>query len=300
MNALTDRREYHGALIRVNGGYGCLHPWPEFGDFPLDGQLEYLERGLTTPLIRSALRCAEADGRARREGVSLFDGVDVPLSHATLPMRECSFSDACEAGFDRVKVKMGRDLDQEASFVRRMAERYPDLRWRMDFNNSQSRADIVKLLDTWDESLLERIDFLEDAYVSSGETDCCCSMRGVAVAVDREVEQQPGDAAVWVVKPAVNQMDMILEAAVSQKKKVVITSYMDHPLGQSYAAWQAGVGAKNHPGGVAVCGLVTQGLFEPDAFTEALGSPSPRFQADPGTGLGFDSLLEQLPWKRLI
>jgi O-succinylbenzoate synthase len=83
-------------------------------------------------------------------------------------------------------------------------------------------------------------------------------------------------------------------------QRVVVTSYMDHPLGQAFAAWEAGRLALQFPGLVGVCGLQTHHLFEPDAFTEALGPWAPSFQAPPGKGLGFDDLLGKLPWKRLI
>ena len=46
-------------------------------------------------------------------------------------------------------------------------------------------------------------------------------------------------------------------------------------------------------------GLQTHGLFEADQFTERLGVAGPTFTAPGGAGLGFDDLLEKLPWKRL-
>src|SRR5687767_10845778 len=70
-----------GALIRVNGGFPDVHPWPELGDAPPDDQLALLEREETTPLTRASLHCARVDGEARTRGVSLFDGLTIPLSH---------------------------------------------------------------------------------------------------------------------------------------------------------------------------------------------------------------------------
>ena len=68
LNAVSQRRVFAGALICVDGGYGCVHPWPEFGDAGIDEQLELLSCGITTPLTDAALRCAEKDGAARRAG----------------------------------------------------------------------------------------------------------------------------------------------------------------------------------------------------------------------------------------
>ena len=82
-------------------------------------------------------------------------------------------------------------------------------------------------------------------------------------------------------------------------RKAVFTSYMEHPLGQAFAAYEAGRAMQNYMGLVDVGGLMTHGLFEPTAFTEALGKPNPQWMYQDGTGLGFDHQLEALEWKRL-
>lgn len=300
MNARANRQAHQGVLIQVGGGYGCINPWPELGDAPLDEQLDLLKNGGSSPLVCSALHCAQVDACARQKNRSLFEGVTVPRSHATLPMDEDSFVAALAAGFERVKVKMGKNLEQESEFVAAMAEKYPALRWRMDFNHTQSASEIQNVLGSWSEALLQQIDFLEDAF-AVGETDAeQCLQASIPQALDRQVSSPPGDFPVWVIKPAINQVAPLLKEASDQKKRVVVTSYMDHPLGQSYAAWQAGAAAEQYPGLLEDGGLITHGLFEPDHFSEALGEPSPSFYPASGTGLGFDSLLEQLPWTRLI
>lgn len=48
-----------------------------------------------------------------------------------------------------------------------------------------------------------------------------------------------------------------------------------------------------------ICGLQTHRLFEGNVFIEALGDFSPEFKVPDGTGLGFDDLLEALPWTKL-
>ncbi len=79
-----------------------------------------------------------------------------------------------------------------------------------------------------------------------------------------------------------------------------MTSYMDHPFGQSFAAWEAGRLELQFPGVSSLAGVQTHHLFEPTEFSEALGPWQPAFKPAAGNGLGFDSLLEKLPWKRLI
>ena len=109
---------------------------------------------------------------------------------------------------------------------------------------------------------------------------------GMVLANDRHVEEDRGDSEVLIVKPAVNGM--------LNGERVVVTSYMDHPLGQAFAAWEAA-----RAGVTEVCGLQTHGLFAANGFTEALGRVRPGFGVPEGAGLGFGDLLEGLPWSRL-
>ena len=65
----------------------------------------------------------------------------------------------------------------------------------------------------------------------------------------------------------------------------------DHPVGQFGAAY---VAATHHVN--ARCGLFTHVLYEPDAFFERVERDGARLLPPRGTGLGFDDLLERLPW----
>ena len=119
------------------------------------------------------------------------------------------------------------------------------------------------------------------------------------LAVDREAGPHSLAAQVMVIKPAIDEPFLLGEAAVRHNQRVVFTSYMDHPLGQAFAAWEAARFELQFPGRVGLCGLQTHHLFEPDAFVEMLGPWSPEFQAPAGCGLGFDDLLDALPWMRM-
>ncbi len=304
LNARSSRCDHRGALVRVDHegvfGYACIHPWPELGDKSLDENLAALAEGEQTVLIARAMKCARADAAARREGVSLFEGLDVPRSHATLMMDEAAFETAVNAGFAVVKVKVGRNPTLEAEFIREQASRFPELLWRLDFNGVLDAAAVESLLAALGEQVRDKIDFLEDAFLPNitpwidalGPYD-------IPMAVDREVEDACGGYGVAVMKPAVNELGSILERFADEGKRVVITSYMDHPVGQSFAAWEAAKAYESFPDVVDTCGLITHGLFEPNEFTLALGEPRPDFTPPCGTGLGFDELLKSLPWKPL-
>jgi len=304
LNALSTRDEHHGALIRIGNdggyGYGCIHPWPELGDCDLDKTLDLLAQGEQTALSAKALACASGDRDARSEGRSLFDGLDVPHSHATLMMNAADFQTAVESGFKIFKVKAGRNFPAEIEFIREQSARFPELLWRLDFNGTQNPESVEEFLSNLGEEIRDRIDFIEDAYLLN--TSPWVNALGpydTPMAVDREIEDAEGAFGVAIIKPAVNEMALILKCAQDENKRVVFTSYMDHPLGQCFAAWEAASAMKMYPDLVDTCGLVTHGLFESNDFTERIGKPEPEFHPPAGTGLGFDDLLGDLPWEKL-
>ena len=137
LNSISNRREFEGALIRIDGGFGCIHPWPELGDPTLEKCLADLAGERRWPIVRRALRCAEYDRAARNFEHSLFEEMEIPESHATLAKGNVAeIALAVEAGFTTVKLKAGRDPDAEAKFLDDMAAEFPALRWRLDFNET--------------------------------------------------------------------------------------------------------------------------------------------------------------------
>lgn len=301
LNAVSRRREFEGALIQIDGGFGCIHPWPELGDPPLDKCLADLAGARRWPIVRRAIRCAEYDLACRTFENSIFEDMEIPVSHATLAKMDVKeMTLAVEAGFEVVKLKLGRDLEAEAKFLDTMAAEYPQLGWRLDFNESLEPGEATAFLSGLAEATRKAIDFVEDPspYSDSAWKEIRRET-GVRLGVDREAAPLTPSAQVMVIKPAIDEPFLLGEAAVAQHQRVVVTSYMDHPVGQAFAAYEAARLGLQFPGLVGTCGLQTHHLFEPDAFSEQLGPWSPAFKAPDGTGLGFNDLLEALPWTRL-
>ena len=250
------------ALSRVNSGYADVHPWPELGDAPLDEQLAQLARGETTPLTARSLEFARIDASFREQGRSAFDGLTIPASHWP--------GNDPPPGFDTVKVKSAHDL--------------PDrVRLRIDFNATLTPAKFRRVADVLPH---KRIDFIEDPCPYDATTWLELRQRtGLRLALDRAVASEGVD--VLVVKPAVQVMP-------KTSTEIVVTSYMDHAIGQMAAAWVAA----NHKVSER-CGLFTHVLFESDAFFDRVRANGARLVAPEGTGFGFDDLLEKLPWKKL-
>jgi O-succinylbenzoate synthase len=274
--ALGGARE--GALIRLGDGFADVHPWPELGDAPLDEQLALLAKGDTTPLTQRSLAVAAIDGDARDRGVNLFEGLTIPDSHWPYD------GGGVPRGFDTVKVKMGPDASIEP--LRILA----GFRLRLDFNGSVDRGGVVRFIGTLPPDVLESIDFLEDPTEYDARTwNDLRARTGLRLAIDRAVETDGVD--VLVVKPAVQG----LGPALATDREIVITSYMDHPIGQLSAAYFAA----RHAERVSRCGLLTHVLFESDPFIERMKIEEARLVPPEGTGLGFDDLLAALPWKKL-
>mgnify|MGYP003676625194 CR=1 FL=1 len=107
---------------------------------------------------------------------------------------------------------------------------------------------------------LQRIDFLEDPVrFQSGEWEVLAEATGLSMANDRHQEEDDHRSEVLVMKPAV-------EVLRPGDQRVVVTSAMDHPLGQCFAAREAArFGCRE------VCGLQTHGLFRESVFSEVLG-----------------------------
>ncbi len=309
LNSRSHTTQHEGALIRVESdgtsGYGCIHPWVELGDLSLDELLLELKEGRVSRQVRCALHCAEIDRIARFKGVSLFDGLQVPDSHATIVGGLDRVAISVEEGFDTVKMKMGRDLQADIKLVIEVHEAFPELKLRFDFNGVLGAGQILQFVEGLGAAIREQIDFLEDP--TSLEEPVWEELRdnyGVKTAVDRGIDKASASELEFdyaILKPAVNQVEKLCDSSLLSGRNVVITSYMDHPVGQCYAAYTAGLLDEKYLGLVNKrCGLMTHGLYEPDAFTEQLGKKSSKWKSPHGgTGLGFDDLLEDLAWKKL-
>ncbi|HEX9407878.1 MAG TPA: hypothetical protein VF975_11215 [Thermoanaerobaculia bacterium] len=249
-----------GALIRAGSGFADVHPWPELGDAKLEMQLAMLARGETTALTLRSLELARLDGDARERAVSLFAGLTIPLSHwpGSDPPPE----------FDTVKLKS--------------IDRIPDrVRLRIDFNARLRPEEFLLIAEGLPR---ERIDFIEDPCPYDGGTwSALREQTGLRLALDRFTAEEGVD--VLIVKPAIQEIR-------PTKKEMIITSYMDHPVGQFGAAYFAAL----HP--APRCGLFTHVLYDKNEFSERIRADGARLLPPDGTGIGFDDLLERLLWKK--
>jgi len=305
LNSRSHALEHAGALLRIEkhgvAGFACLHPWEELGDPSLDQLLDDLQQGRTSRMLKCAKECANADREAREKGVSLFEGLTVPHSHATVVGGVERVALAVEQGFDTVKMKLGRDVAADIECVQEVHEAFPKLRLRFDFNGILGAGQCLHFAQELDKDIRQQIDFLEDPCPHDLQIwETLRSKYALKTAVDRGVHKVKGSYDFVIIKPAINHLSKIADDAMRNGKKAVVTSYMDHPIGQSYAAYCAAKLEQDFIGLIDPrCGLMTHELYEPTAFTEQLGTQSPQWKIPAGTGLGFDDQLETLEWAKL-
>lgn len=298
LNARSSGEGRRGVLLRsAGGGVACLQPWPELGDHTLKEELEALGRGSPLRLGRQALRCLRADEEAREKGESLFKGRSAaPDSYASLPDKlsreELVAFD--EAGFCEGKIKGNRNIRELARELAGYSSLLPDWKWRIDFNGVLTPEEFQAAALRLQEAARNRITFFEDPVPFEEDLWRLWEQAGFSLLPDRisreAVLSRPLKIRVW--KPAFECWEEVPSV------QAVVTSYMDHPIGQVWAASEA---ARLADEGVetGLCGLVTQHLYEKNAFSEFMGGVSPEFFVPAGTGVGFDPLLEKLPWKKL-
>lgn len=301
LNARFDSLEHSGALIRdFGGGVGCIHPWPSLGDAPLEDQLASLATGHPLPLAEQALYCSEFDGLARRDGINLFDKLrdPIPQSHWTASPGNDPAAVVAD-GFRVVKLKCGPEMELNATEIERWLGADPGLRLRLDFNDTGTLETIRQLWQTLSEPSRAAIEFVEDPIPWDVPGWRELREMGISLAADRDVMVRADQADWMIVKPGAKNPVKVGERAYDTGKRLVFTSYMDHAIGQLYAAFRAGEWAGVFPDQVSECGLLTHELFELDPFFERLCRKGPQLLPPSGTGLGFDDLLESLPWKKL-
>ena len=98
-----------------------------------------------------------------------------------------------------------------------------------------------------------------------------------------------------IFKPAVQ--DSASMVAWTKNSRVIVTSYLDHPIGQMGAAFEA---ARFYKGcAPEVCGLLSQHAYLPNEFSGRMEVSEARLIPSlEEAGIGFADLLEKQNWRR--
>ena len=267
-----------GALIKVEWdrhriGYSDLHPFPEFGEPPLEAHIEALASLEFTELVERSLDLNHADAEYRRMNRSAFLGLALPRAHRLVTDIRAINSDDLEEwralGFTHIKVKMGRRLGVETPKLEDLCAQ-SNFMWRLDFN-----ACLVadQFTDWWRglaKHVKTRLDFIEDPAMDD--------LEGLSGPWADDWVEQDG-AEVVICKPARDAPEQ-----EDINKRIIFTHSLDHPLGQAAALWTAARFYRYYPDRAEVCGL---------------GMGTAMLKPPTGIGFGYGEMLAELPWERV-
>jgi O-succinylbenzoate synthase len=291
-NRLSGAEARQGCLLRVHVpewntfGHADLFPWPELGDAPLEVLLSSL-KSKPLPQAQAALAWARFEAKAQFDKVAFFPAHDV-LSHETLTVHSPTLA-------SRVKVKVASN---DPKSILQMMEGSPATTFRLDFNGLFSDLEEARVFwGAFPDPLRERIEFVEDPMVEGLMPKARDVFHGTLVAVDRSpTPENLASADVRVLKPVYFPPDELPLFA----GPMVVTSNMDHPLGQIQALHAAHL-LKARGQTLLEGGLLTQDLYLEHAqqnWVTREGSAL-RVTHPHGYGWGLHRQLEALKWEQL-
>lgn len=283
-----------GALVKVEWalhqtGYSDLHPWPEFGEQPLDVHIDSLAKVNFTKLAEVSMEYNYIDREYRILKRNAFLGMIVPRTHRLIfeleKLEAPTLNKWQKEGYTHVKVKMGQNLKAETEAFTQLAYS-SNLLWRLDMNGRLTEKEFMDWWKKLDDSVRARIDFIEDPTKDE-------QLKIQGPWADDWYKQK--FAKIRIVKPAREAAEELISF-----DRVVFTHGLEHPLGQACAAWAAGNYYGQHPKRTEVCGLAAPDIYEPNEFTKVWNCEGPRMKPTTGFGFGFDEQLESLKWERIL
>ena len=310
LNSRVKVKYRKGALLRIrfpdeSVGYADLCPFSEMGDRPLDFELRHIALSKPTDLGARSLYYAQKDAEARKRGIRLYDSTIRIKNHFLIPdilgfdLERVAKIEA--DGYTEFKIKMGRDLVAETEKVEHLSNRIsPGTRLRLDFNCSMNRERFVEWFEKNQKWLRSVLEFIEDPFTyESKDWREISNKYNITFALDRAADPivtEAAGAGVIVIKPAVQDPEIIVQRFIDTDKKFVFTHHMDFPLGQMsafYAAQSLFNGIQNQ---MLTCGLQHHDIYEGFTFQNAITADGPYILPPDGVGLGFDKLLESQTW----
>lgn len=314
IGAVATLQEREGALLRVRWpdglvGFADLFPWPEFGDQSVDTQLIDLKAGKISNGLEQTIHLARRDAMSRDTGGNLLRGLPRVRNHFLInDMTSTTDDDLNEArklGFEIIKIKCGKNIAAELDYAQQLVKK--GFRLRLDFNSRSTPAEFHQHMSAIPEAYRQKIDFVEDPFVFEAAAWKAASEL-VTLAVDQESSRVPWDQfsesnpppfKVIVMKPARQDITKSLKLVNRYRLKIAFTSSLDHPVGIIHAAAVCAELKKVYPNQVLDSGCFSHTSYEPELFSMQLPKHGPFISEIPGSGIGFDQLLNSLPWTEL-
>lgn len=285
-------------------GYADLHPWTDLGDLPLAEELARIHDERWTPLSHSSLQLARRDAEARWAQRNLLPSPPGMKNNALVTSPAVLTSDFLHAlkiqHFDTLKIKLGRDLKSEMAQLKVLE--HTSWKLRFDFNGMLDESSYADFMAALSPAVREQIEYVEDpcAYDPAVWKRL---HKWAPLALDQHLNLAltHGKPAcdVLILKPAKNAVAETMQFAQTHGCGVTVTSYMDHAVGVVHALSIAEDLKKEYGDLILQSGCLTHRRFHKDEFTRQLSWEGPCVLPVPGVGVGFDTLLEGLPWQPL-
>ncbi|WP_374029639.1 hypothetical protein [Bdellovibrio bacteriovorus] len=310
LNAASKPAPREGVLLKVEWadavGYADLHPWPELGDLALDEQLSLLRQGKITPQAEQSIWLARRDALLRKDKKNIFDQGERVKNNALLTdfaaLKPGYLDELKKEGFTTLKVKVGRNLKEEAEILTHIAA--AGFKIRLDFNALGSWQIFEKFIGNLPLTVKALIEYVEDPFpfeIGAWSE----AQKLVKIALDNQYDKVPWERLqkapfdVVIIKPAKTDVDKAVERCLKWNLKAAVTSYMDHPVGVAHAVGIAMELKEKYSDMILECGCLTHRLYQMDVFSAEISTQGPYLLKVKGTGVGFDKVLGGLPWHQL-
>jgi O-succinylbenzoate synthase len=309
----------NGCLFRIHFkdfgiGYSDCFSWPELGDTSLTEKVKMIQVGKMDFHIEKSFSIAKTDAFYRFNRENAFKKLCLINNHFTCVNFNLLTTNFIEnlkkEGFKYIKLKCGFDLEKEASFLKKISPilKSCNIKVRLDFNGSSLFDEMHQFLTSLDK-YLSVISFLEDPFknINNEWLQIKLLFPELKIALDRTNNSSDyfniKEAYDYLIlKPAIQNYDEILNFKNYNisRKKILFTSYMDHPLGQLSALYEASEYYNRNKDKQQICGFLTHNLYKINSYSERikvnLSQIIPPYE---GFGFGFDDLLENENWRKI-
>lgn len=295
-------------------GYSDLHPWEELGDASVRDQLLEFQSGNISQQMAQSMWLAQRDAQARARHESLFQKFDQGLRQVKnnfllTDLKNTEDLTQVRLHFDTIKVKVGRDLTAESVSLVPLAEMGFNI--RLDFNAAIDSVQYFQFMRNLDPIVRKRIEYVEDPFPFDA-TLWSQARRFSKIALDNQyhnVDWEPFKGLnqisikeyecpfdVLIIKPAKMNVESAMSRCLEYDLRASVTSYMDHPVGEAHALTVAAELKEKYGDRILQAGCLTHSQYKDDIFSAEIQMQGAFVKKVTGTGIGFDHLLESLPW----
>jgi O-succinylbenzoate synthase len=301
-----------GALLKiffpdVGDGYADVHPWPEWGDQPIEQQLIMLRKGEYTSVTEQSMWFAARDAQARLEKRSLLNPA-IQLKNNFLvtnfsKLTTEELDHIKKTGFTTIKLKVGNDFDLEVALVKKITQTQ-NMMLRLDYNLKGSFESLEKLIKQLSPTQAKLIQYVEDPFpydLKKWQE----ARKLTKLAIDFEIEKlelladKKPECDVVIVKPARRNVGQFLEVLSAWNLNFTVTSSMDHPVGVVHALSVAQDLRQSLPKLMLDPGCMTFKTYKMEPYAASLPTKGPFLGSADGYGVGFNHLLQKEAWKQL-